>query len=85
MMKTVLAISFACVLTLASPAVLYAGYINFAHAAADDMMMPPEHHTAQALGKARAFCAKLAARSGYAGVQLVIKTCVDKNAWRYDK
>jgi hypothetical protein len=68
-----------------SAVVFYAGCITFAHAATDDMMMPDEHHTAQAWSKARAFCAKLAARSGYAGDALVIQTCVDKNAWRYDR
>jgi hypothetical protein len=50
----------------------------------DYMMMPPEHHTAQALSKARALCGKNAARSGYAGDQFVIQTCIDKNAWRFD-
>jgi hypothetical protein len=49
------------------------------------MMMPPEHHTAKAWGKARTLCSKLAARSGHGGDQFAIGICVDKNAWRYDK
>jgi hypothetical protein len=55
-------------------AAIYAGCVTFAHADVyDDMMMAPEHHTAQALSKARALCGKNAARGGYAGDQFVVQ------------
>jgi hypothetical protein len=76
-------------------AVVYAAATTFAHADPnnpadpDYMIMPPEHHTAQALSKAHALCAKIEARDpvklSAADRQFVIGTCVDKNAWRFDR